>query len=295
MKRQLSQEEEKREKRNRPAASGLGEESKQTEFVEGGAFHFSTLAVKRLSAILSALKDTADCTLHFSESALRLFASYQQDSVYCELHLNRDFFGEVSCPVQVAGKFSLFSLARQLGTMQKFKCQTVEFNHGGKDLQITGYPNKGPVCKALLTPVEEPVQLLDTARYQYPVTIRVASQDLQKLVEGMPGTFTITCDTHQGALVFSGQEDSGRVEVAYPLDEQATEQARLHSCVGRFQGEFVKNSFALLGRVSKLAGYVSVSFRTGAPLMATATLVESMSAGPASYVTLYIARKFTQL
>lgn len=258
------------------------------------AFSMTTQMVKRVGLVFETFKDNVECNIQFGTNGITVFALYYDKTVCICTHLGKDLFSEFSCEKETLSCVNLNVFAKRLSTLQRFKPQKLTFSNEDQNLIITGYPEKGPSGKVIISSLTSVLEELDPSSFEYDVHIRVLSSDFAKRIDAMPPTFILRMDCDSNHLVFEGVEDLSSIVLRLEIDVEIVKEIEKFNDVANYRASFMKSYLQPIIKGAKLSTYAIISFRRDSPLFVRYIINESSDMNPEnnSKISMYFSSKF---
>jgi proliferating cell nuclear antigen PCNA len=257
------------------------------------AFKMTTHMLKVISGVADCFKDNVMANFRFDSEGVSIFSMHHARTVCITTHLGMDLFTDFSCEKEVYTSVNLNVFAKKVEILNKYKIQKLTFENKNEDLVLTGQGDSKPTASVRLKALTSDVEEVDISEFHYDVPFRLQSAEFSKIIDCMPGTFTIRMDVENGHLVFVGNEDHSVTILPMHIDPEVIEKIKQFDDVRNYQATFVKSNISAIGRGCKLSEYVVVAFNQENPLFVRYILNESADLNPDnnSSISMYFSPK----
>lgn len=244
-----------------------------------------TNMVKLLNKIVNCFKDNVDASIKFSPDGIMITSLHHSHTVLHTTQLGREMFTSFECDKIFHTWLNLQTFAKKTSLLEKHRSPSITFQLEEDDLVISCPPG----VKVLLKAIDSELEFADVSKWNYNIATRLNSEEFCKMVTSMPDEFVIHFDVERRCLVFSGDEDLSRTELAMPIDAEIIEHVKKLPEFDSFRVKIKKKMMGAVMRGEKLARHLIVGFAPDCPLLVRYELNKSVdSRYPDSTVTMYV-------
>jgi hypothetical protein len=271
----------------------LNQPTSLRDFQESDSFHMSTQMTKKIVDVFEVFKENTECNFKISKTGIDVISLFCDKTVYVCIRLGKTIYSELNCPTNVAYCVNLSILAKRLSMLNRFKPRRFVFGNKGVDLMISGFPDNQAAGRIVINSLSSLVEELDTSIFKYDVTIRTSAEELARVIDAMPATFSLNLDVEEKALVFHGTDELSSTFLTLRVSSEALDSISKSTTVQNYKASFLKNNLMSLVRASKLSSFVVLGLHNKNPLFASYIITESCDLNPQhdSRVCLYFSPK----